>query len=723
MHLQHLSVHRKYVATLLACVLLVALGSFVALLAPHASANQNTGVKVSFSPLILADKDGTEFPNKTAHLEDPVRMKFAWDASEANPQPDESFSIGLPAEYRYREIGRRDDLVLGNGTKVGDCVTTTETLTCTFNAAISAASELKGSGNQMIVAQKVTQDNKTTFDANGTKVEVFHPNNERILPIAWVEKDLGKYANSLKRESSSLTWHIQFSGTTIANHLEAEAGSVNTVTFNDVSGGGQKLNPDLGSWYVRVNPEEFGGGADGYFDVAKADGTAMNTDHGKFTLKPTIGADGTTASITLSRTDGNFAKNANYEIVYQSLAEGGKIVPGKVYSNSATLNGGKNTTVSAQMAYKDPISYDVQLTQGFGSFGVKKYVTGAHQNDVPADTKIRVNVAYELPNGTTETDYPTWAKKPASNPYTVEVAAGQQQAGDTLREFPKGTKITLTEDTSAAALPGALGWGGKTFSVNGTETQETATFSVDSSVQAVGLYNEVIQKTGSFSVVKKVEGSNKEAFSKETFQIAYTCENGSEGTLDVKGDGTPVDGPSVPVGTNCEVTEKEKQADGGAEREGYTVDTKIDNGAFTIKEGAASATLVTVTNTYTEVPKPTPTPTPTEEPTPTPTPTEEPTPTPTPTEEPTPTPTPTEEPTPTPTPTEEPTPTPTPTEVPTPTPTPTEVPAPGTSASTPPSNSGSNLASTGSNAMPVIAAMAAFLVTGYVILAVRRRAS
>ena len=723
MHLQHLSVHRKYVATLLACVLLVALGSFVALLAPHASANQNTGVKVSFSPLILADKDGTEFPNKTAHLEDPVRMKFAWDASTANPQPDESFSIGLPAEYRYREIGRHDDLVLGNGTKVGDCVTTTETLTCTFNAAISAATELKGSGNQMIVAQKVTQDNKTTFDANGTEVEVFHPNNERILPIAWVEKDLGKYANSLKRESSSLTWHIQFSGTTIANHLEAEAGSVNTVTFNDVSGGGQKLNPDLGSWYVRVNPEEFGGGADGYFDVAKADGTAMNTDHGKFTLKPTIGADGTTASITLSRTDGNFAKNANYEIVYQSLAEGGKIVPGKVYSNSATLNGGKNTTVSAQMAYKDPISYDVQLTQGFGSFGVKKYVTGAHQNDVPADTKIRVNVAYELPNGTTETDYPTWAKKPASNPYTVEVAAGQQQAGDTLREFPKGTKITLTEDTSAAALPGALGWGGKTFSVNGTETQETATFSVDSSVQAVGLYNEVIQKTGSFSVVKKVEGSNKEAFSKETFQIAYTCENGSEGTLDVKGDGTPVDGPSVPVGTNCEVTEKEKQADGGAEREGYTVDTKIDNGAFTIKEGAASATLVTVTNTYTEVPKPTPTPTPTEEPTPTPTPTEEPTPTPTPTEEPTPTPTPTEEPTPTPTPTEEPTPTPTPTEVPAPTPTPTEVPAPGTSASTPPSNSGSNLASTGSNAMPVIAAMAAFLVTGYVILAVRRRAS
>jgi len=66
-----------------------------------------------------------------------------------------------------------------------------------------------------------------------------------------------------------------------------------------------------------------------------------------------------------------------------------------------------------------------------------------------------VNVSYELPNGTTETGYPTWANKPTSNPYTDEETVGQQQATDTLREFPKGTKVTLTEDTSAAALPAA----------------------------------------------------------------------------------------------------------------------------------------------------------------------------------------------------------------------------------------------------------------------------
>ncbi|WP_314307632.1 LPXTG cell wall anchor domain-containing protein, partial [Actinomyces johnsonii] len=73
--------------------------------------------------------------------------------------------------------------------------------------------------------------------------------------------------------------------------------------------------------------------------------------------------------------------------------------------------------------------------------------------------------------------------------------------------------------------------------------------------------------------------------------------------------------------------------------------------------------------------------------------------------------------------TEEPTPTPTPTEEPTPTPTPTEVPAPGATADTPSGDGGGNLASTGSNAMPVVAAVAALLATGYAILAVRRRAA
>ncbi|VEG75073.1 Uncharacterised protein [Actinomyces slackii] len=494
MQFQYPAAHRRYAAAALSAVLLI-LGGLIALTVPSAHAAQNSAVKVSFEPLVLADHSGNEYPGKPAHLEDPVRLKFTWDASAANPQPGESFIIALPDEYRFREIGRQDDLVLSDGTKVGDCVTEAAALTCTFNTAISAATELKGSGNQLLVAQQVTQTSTTTFNANGTDVTVSHPNDEPILPIAWEEKDLGKYANSLNRESSSATWHIQFSGTTIANHLGVADGSVSSVTLKDTTGGGQVLNPDKSTWYVRVNPQRFGGGADGYFDVAKADGTQMTTEHGTFTLTPTISEDGTSATVTLTRTDGTFDPDTNYEIVYQSLAEGGRIVPGKVYTNSATLEGGAGTTVSTQVSYKDPISYDVQLTQGFGSFGVKKYVTGERQGDVTSETKVRVTVAYELPNGTTEADYRNWTNKPATNPYTVEVAVNEKQPDNTLYEFPKGTRITLTEDTSAATLPDSLAWGETTFSVNDSQSPDTASFTVAEEVTPVSLYNEVTTET------------------------------------------------------------------------------------------------------------------------------------------------------------------------------------------------------------------------------------
>ncbi|MDO4243432.1 MAG: hypothetical protein Q4C85_06695 [Actinomyces sp.] len=62
--------------------------------------------------------------------------------------------------------------------------------------------------------------------------------------------------------------------------------------------------------------------------------------------------------------------------------------PGRVYTNTATLVGGQGTELSASMSYRDPISYDVSLTQGFGSFGVKKYATGSLLSQVPAGTTV-----------------------------------------------------------------------------------------------------------------------------------------------------------------------------------------------------------------------------------------------------------------------------------------------------------------------------------------------
>lgn len=471
MHIQ-LPLPRRRGATAVLAAALIMMGGAGALASPAAHADQNTGIAVELEPLVLSDHDGNDIPDEPAHLEDPVRMRFSWDATGADPQPDESFTIALPSEYRFREIGRKDGLVLDDGTRVGECTTASDVLTCTFGTGIAAASQLRGSGHQLIIAQETTATSSTSFDANGTAVPVLHPNRDRILPIAWEEKDLGAYANTLDRDSSALTWHIQFSGTTIANHLGAQDGTVSTVTFKDITADGQRLDPDTGSWYVRVNPEQYGGGADGYFEVARGDGTAVSTEHGSFTLTPTIGSNATSASVTLTRTDGALDPSTNYEIVYQSLAEGGRIIPGRVYTSSATLAGGAGTTVRSQASYRDPISYDVELTRDLGAF----------------------------------------------------------------------------------------------------------------------------------TVIKRVEGDNRQAFSQELFRIHYACGTRYEGSLDVRGDGTPVSGPSLPVGTRCTITEAAEQSDNGAQRPGYSVRTTIDKGELTIGRSSAGATEVTITNTYTEIP-------------------------------------------------------------------------------------------------------------------------
>lgn len=598
-----MQLHGTRLVILLGAALMLVVGSLVPLTSPVAHAAQNTDIEVTLetNPLVLTDKDGVPVsPQRAAIVEEPVQIKFSWDATNANPQPGQSFVVALPAEYRFREGGRTDDLLLDDDTKVGQCVTSSWSLTCTFDAGITAANELKGSVTQMLVAQKVTQTNTVNFDLNGTGTTVFHPNREPVRPITWSEKNLGKYANTLMRDSAGLTWHIQFSGRVIADHLQVPHGTVSSVTFEDVTGGGQVLNSDPASWYLVVNPESLGGGPDGYVTVMRADGTVHSTDYGTFTLTPSIGADGTTASVTLTRTDGTLDNRTNYEIVYQSLAEGGKIVPGRVYSNTATLQGGRNTALTASMSYTDPISYDISLTQGFGSFGVKKYVTGAYQNQVTSDTKVRVNVAYTLPAGSTEANFPTWTNKPASNPYTVEIPVGTQQA-DNLFEFPQGTEVTLTEDTSAATLPTGLAWSNVLFSVNGTETPDTVTFTIASgNVTTVGLYNEVVQEYGSFTLVKKVSGDNADAFSAQDYRIHYTC-GSTTGSHDVPGNGTPVVVPvEIAVGTECTVTEETDADAQGSARTGYSVKTEIDNGTFTVASGDASATVITVTNTYTQ---------------------------------------------------------------------------------------------------------------------------
>ena len=575
------------------------IGVFGVFSAAPAEAAVNPNIKVAIKPLVLSDQDGVEIPGAGAQVEDPVRMYVEWDASNANPQPGDSFTVGLPTTgaalpdithyYRFREVGRSDPLMF-NGLQVGECVTAADVMTCTFNQAVAAQSNVKGTMNQMLMAQKETPLTKLPFNANGVETQVPNPNDEPIVERLWTEKNVGKYANPLKRDSTQINWHITGSGRRLSERSGMPAGTyANKVVFNDVLGAdGQTLLPDDSTWYVRVDPKS---APNQYPTVARVGQPGINTTYGNYTLERTISADGKSATVTLTRTDGDFDPAINYEIVYSSKIDG-NVIPEKQYTNSATLVGDKEGPITSAISYRDPITYTIEMKPGYGAFGVKKYVLGAQvgadAGQIPAATAVTVNVKYELPAGWDPALHPEWtAPAGGANPYTMNVPVEQGVAGVA---FPKGTKVTLTESLDSAQLPAALRWQGEpSFSIGSTNAVNEVSFTIaENNVSAVSLTNTAAPAPGKIAVTKKVVGDIPAG---KTFAFDYVCDDAAKtsGSITDVVAGQAKESAEIPAGATCTVTERDASVDG------FTLQTSTIDPVM-VKSGEVAA--LEVTNTY-----------------------------------------------------------------------------------------------------------------------------
>ena len=576
------------------------IGVFGVFSAAPAEAAVNPNIKVAIKPLVLSDQDGVEIPGAGAQVEDPVRMYVEWDASDANPQPGDSFTVGLPTTgaalpditnyYRFREVGRSDPLMFKEA-QVGECVTAADVMTCTFNQAVAAQSNVKGTMNQMLMAQKETPLTKLPFNANGVETQVPNPNDEPITQRLWTEKNVGKYANSLKRDSTQINWHITGSGRRLSERAGMPAGTyANKVVFNDVLGAdGQTLLPGDSTWYVRVDPKS---APNQYPTVARVGQPGINTTYGNYTLERTISADGKSATVTLTRTDGDFDPAINYEIVYSSKIDG-NVIPEKQYTNSATLVGDKEGPITSAISYRDPITYTIEMKPGYGAFGVKKYVLGAQvgadAGQIPAATAVTVNVKYELPAGWDPALHPEWtAPAGGANPYTMNVPVEQGVAGVA---FPKGTKVTLTESLDSAQLPAALRWQGEpSFSIGSTNAVNEVSFTIaENNVSAVSLTNTAAPAPGKIAVTKKVVGDIPAG---KTFAFDYVCDDAAKtsGSITDVVAGQAKESAEIPAGATCTVTERDASVDG------FTLQTSTIDPVM-VKSGEVAS--FEVTNTYT----------------------------------------------------------------------------------------------------------------------------
>ena len=107
-------------------------------------------------------------------------------------------------------------------------------------------------------------------------------------------------------------------------------------------------------------------------------------------------------------------------------------------------------------------------------------------------------------------------------------------------EVAAGSTCTVTEITDSAFRSG--------YTLTAPEPQ-TVAIAKDQTAE-VTMTNTYTKAKGSFSVTNTVKGA--EVGDKE-FTFTYTCDNGQKGDLKVKADGTAVNGPELPVGTECTI--------------------------------------------------------------------------------------------------------------------------------------------------------------------------
>ena len=254
---------------------------------------------------------------------------------------------------------------------------------------------------------------------------------------------------------------------------------------------------------------------------------------------------------------------ADYGIAATGLNTAVTIAEGKAASNIAAVT---NT-----------------YTKQAGTFQVKKVVA----DPKPADTPASVKLFYQC-----NADSVDSAIKANTD---TELSVNTDGSVTDGAAFPRGTECKVTREADESVA----GYGVASTGLNATVT--LAEGKVAGNIATVT--NTYTRKTGTFQA-KKVVADPKPANTPASVKLFYQCNADSvdgavkantDTELTANTDGTPVDGASFPVGTECKVTREADEA-----VVDHTVKTAGLNTAVTLKEGKVADNIATVTNTYTQ---------------------------------------------------------------------------------------------------------------------------
>ncbi|HWS50896.1 MAG TPA: DUF5979 domain-containing protein [Microbacterium sp.] len=286
--------------------------AFAALVAAPLAASAAPNPNVVVAEVVLTSEDGGQ-----ATVGDTLTVSGSWDASEANPVPGDTFSIGLPPELGFAapvpfDLNGPDPS--GNTVTWATCLTdpSTGVATCTFTDAVVANSEVVlGVFEFDVQANLATTAEDVVFDLNGTEVAVPLPGDGGIddgveLPTDWTKSGV------LNPSKWSMKWTIDLPGARLAGE--------------DVV----NILEDLSSNHVLCTPSNL----------------RIETVRGSTVVDVTaIGSTSTEVEapyefqITLTAPEAGFDAGVTYRITYDTCTPDGQIDPtGTVYENQATVD-------------------------------------------------------------------------------------------------------------------------------------------------------------------------------------------------------------------------------------------------------------------------------------------------------------------------------------------------------------------------------------------------
>lgn len=231
-------------------------------------------------------------------------------------------------------------------------------------------------------------------------------------------------------------------------------------------------------------------------------------------------------------------------------------------------------------------------------------------------SELSVSNVAQYADGTFQVKKTIADPKPANAPQSVKLYY-QCNADSVDGAVKANTDTELTVNTDGTLVDGAVFHAGTECKV----TREADADIADYGIAATGLNtavtiaegkaasniaavtNTYTKQAGTFQV-KKVVADPKPANTPASVKLFYQCNADSvdgavkantDTELTANTDGTPVDGASFPVGTECKVTREADEA-----VVDHTLKTAGLNTTVTLKEGKVADNIATVTNTYTQ---------------------------------------------------------------------------------------------------------------------------